>query len=116
MKKCDCCKKETPEFNLFKYTYGDKTYNLCSTCYSNVEEYLIKKGNKITLKLTPAEVKKIQVKNENQNKKLSELDLNLFPREFLEGFIDFIRKKEFTNFKRLLKQYEKEKNLKIIDN
>lgn len=115
-RKCNCCKKETTELDLFKYTYGNRIYNLCGICYANVDDYMLTKSNNITLKLTPFEIRKIQLNNERLNYRIKNLDLTIFPRTFLEDFINYIKEKNFNNFKRLLTNYEKDKQLKIIFN
>jgi len=98
---------------MYKYTYRNKILDLCGICYANVEQYLLGEGDKINLIFSKIGIKKLQKKNEEINEKIKKLDLTIFPRSFLEDFIDFIRENEFTSFKRYLKNYEIVNKIKI---
>lgn len=113
-KKCNCCERPTPDYNMFIYHYKNKSHNLCGICYANIEEYLLDSSNEIKLKLNEAEIKKIQEKNKEINEKIMKLNFVDYPRSFLETFVGFLREKEFNTFKKLLYEFEREHNLKII--
>lgn len=115
MSKCDCCKQEKTELDLFKYRYGSKNFLLCNTCWLKVEEHFQEEYEKDTLKLTPKEIRKLQLRNEQINYRLKRLDFNLFPRGFLEDFISYFREKKFNDFKQLIFDYQNEKGIRIFN-
>ena len=111
MTECECCGREKPETEMFKY----EKHNVCDICYTNIEEY--KKYNTIhfNLSITKADIKKIQLRNEELNNKIKIIDFSVFPREFLEEFLEYFKTEEFNTFKKLYLQFRKIKSKKEDD-
>jgi hypothetical protein len=111
MTNCECCKKEIPEPNIFIYDYNNHKYKVCGVCYTNIEEYLLNGRNIQNPILTKKEIEKIQLHNEQENLRIKNLDLTIYPRQYLEKLLDYIRKNDFNTFKKLIKKYNKENNI-----